>query len=1827
VPGTVAVSPSGAATPDGDWTLVSADDDISGAGDSVVYRRIYTASPGTSIAHVTFSANATGAGGVTFASATSGSVIASPPLTFKVTVNAGAPAVIYNTGVMAETGGSFTGIKSNTTETTTSGSIGDRVWFDADGDGVQDSGEVGLSGVQVCVYQSDGITLVGCGTTDLDGLYRVAGLAAGNYVVKANPATFPAGFYPTTPVSLNVTLSNGQQYNDADYGLRPLAGNGSLGDYVWRDANNDGVQDAGEPGIPGVTVRLEIFAGGVWFPVTTKVTDANGYYLFDGLHAGQYRVTVDTDSNVSSPYAVNPPNPFKLGDVMAPTWDRDGHVATPHVAVVTLATDSTVVTDADFGYNWSGSIGDYVWWDDNLNGLQDEAPDRGIPSARVDLYFDHDGDGVLDVLAGDYQIGGGFTNASGYYLLQHLPPGNYIVKVYEDSLINDGIRDVVQTTAVYVPVTLGAGAMTNLTADFGFFIGARAEGLVWWDANHDGIRDPGEPLLANITVTLTGTDINGNSVSRTGVTDGSGYVVFIVPEGDYTITYNAAEVPASEPQLTHHVPTTATSFSFHAYPGEDGVRKFDFGVDNAGRIGDTIFADLDSSGGQDVGEPGLPGVTVRLYLDPDGAGPLPPVLQQVTATNSSGFYEFVGLPDTAGAERYVVEVLTSTLPSGYQTTPTAYPPGADVVNSRYSTALANGETIDIVDFGYPPTVTLYKVSGTVYDDNGAGGGTAGNGVQDGTEPGISNVKVTVSVDDDGAGPNPPFAYVIYTDANGYYEFGAVPAGATVIITVDPATLPSTAYVQTGDPDGTLDHTTTFTMPAADVTDQDFGYRAQYGSIGDRVWLDENWNGLQDAGEAGIANVAVRLYDAFTDTLLKTTVTDSEGNYLFSDLPPGAYRVQVDSTTLGAGLAANPTYDLDGVGSPHAASLVLARGEIRLDVDFGYNWAPSTGNLGAIGDRVWIDADGDGVQDPGEPGLGGVPVAIYYDPDGNGIYDTLFTSAVDQNGNTGTGTTVARPDGSYAFHNLAPGAYVIVVNGGVTPTGYTPTGDPDDFGQVATNPDNRTTLPIILSPGDVFVNADFGYQPDSGTAGQIGDRVWLDADGDGAQGAGEPGIPNVTVALIRDSNGNGIWDAGEPIIATTVTDANGNYLFTGLPAADGAGTDDYLVWINDTAGILDTLQPTFDFDAASPASGVVSGYGISAATDLTPAGTLAHDFGYKPFGHDGSRGLIGDRIWLDRDGDGVQDADEAGLVGVTVRLYDETGTTLLATVVTDANGNYWFGGLAAGTYVVVVETNTLPNGGVGLTNTHDPDDVNAPPHVGNNQSTVTIGGSEPLINLDQDFGYRAAEPNTIGGTIWEDRNADGTRTDGTGGTADETGNGMAGITVVLRDANGNVVGVTTTDANGDYSFTGLPDGTYAVDVTDNANRLNGYWHSLGPNPGQDNNSQSDPYTVTVSGGQTNTTADFGYYVEGAALGNRVWYDVNANGRQDSGEPGIAGVRVVLTIQYADAVVSVITTLTDANGHYSFGNLLLDERVNGVNEGSPSFLLSVINPVHIQHPYHTVHNAPGVPAALNSDFPFGVLAVAVQGISRIAANDANPALEIPQGWYDFGFTQQPTLAVISGVRSRVDAGLVTIEWDVELEADTQGYYLERWTGSGWTRVNASLLPVIPILPLPKTYAQVDPGAPLSGVVRYRILELDGGGRLLEYGPYDLEIGGSGWTYEAWAAGIAWNGADSAHDADPDGDGATNFQEWLAGTDPLSANSVLAITAIEPLADGVRLRWSSVAGRIYAIEMTTDLRHPFVAVATGIAATPPENAHVLPVNYEAIKNAFFRVRVGTP
>ena len=131
-------------------------------------------------------------------------------------------------------------------------------------------------------------------------------------------------------------------------------------------------------------------------------------------------------------------------------------------------------------------------------------------------------------------------------------------------------------------------------------------------------------------------------------------------------------------------------------------------------------------------------------------------------------------------------------------------------------------------------------------------------------------------------------------------------------------------------------------------------------------------------------------------------------------------------------------------------------------------------------------------------------------------------------------------------------------------------------------------------------------------------------------------------------------------------------------------------------------------------------------------------------------------------------------------------------------------------------------------------------------------------------------------------------------------GIPGVTVNLLNPAGVIIATTTTDTNGNYTFI-VPPGSYLVQVSDTHNVLDDFTDApLGPNPGTDNNNQTQPYPITIAGGNSNTTADFGYVqnqTPAGVIGNQVWVETDRDGIYEplSGEIGVAGVTVQLLEQ--------------------------------------------------------------------------------------------------------------------------------------------------------------------------------------------------------------------------------------------------------------------------------------------------------------------------------------------
>ena len=789
-----------------------------------------------------------------------------------------------------------------------------------------------------------------------------------------------------------------------------------------------------------------------------------------------------------------------------------------------------------------------------------------------------------------------------------------------------------------------------------------------------------------------------------------------------------------------------------------------------------------------------------------------------------------------------------------------------------------------------------------------------------------------------------------TDADGNYSFTRLAAGDyTVKVTKAGAIADLT---QTEDPDATKDSTSgTVTLNAGNPVQENinFGYVKKH-AISGTVYLDQNRDKAKDGGDIAQSGVTVKLVDA-SGAVVATTTTDADGNYSFTGLNDGTYTVQVDKT--GPLASTEQTEDPSGNGDSRSQAITFTRSDPDVtNVNFGY------AEDYTVSGTVYYDKDRSETLNNGEPGFGGVTVnlldeagatvattttkadgtysfaklpagkytvkvepsdllkkleqtedpdgtkdhtsgvvqvnhdnpsvqnvnfgyatnytikgTIYRDADrsesledGEKLYQGVTVDLLDASGNV-VATTTTDAHGAYAFTNLEEGTYTVRVRKEGPIADLVQTEDPD-----ATK--DNTSGDITLELNDpIKENVNFGYISDNSISGTI----YRDDNRSNSLNGGEAGYPEQTVQLL-DKDGQ--------VIKTTKTDANGNYSFDNLPdgtysvkvVKDGALTD--LEQTEDPDGAKDSASEPITLDEDNPTKKNVN-------------------FGYVP------DYFIKGTIYRDGNRSGALDAGEKLYEGVTVNLVGADGT-VVATTTTDADGTYSFDKLPAGTYTVTV----AQDGPIaGLEQTGDPDATQD-----NSSEPITLNNDNPSTT-DVNFGYIA--DNSLSGTVYRD--------DSRNGDQDGTEPGYSGVTVQLLDASGNVVATTTTDTNGTYSFSKLPDGTYSVKVVKDG-ELADTEQTEDPDATKDN--ASEPVTL----GEDNPTKDhidFGY-VPDYSIHGLVYRDGDRDETHGVTEKGYANQTVELRDKDGKVVA---TTTTDANGAYSFEKLPAgDYTVKVVKDGA-------------------------------------------------------------------------------------------------------------------------------------------------------------------------------------------------------------------------------------------------------------------------------------------------------
>ncbi|MFC7477028.1 SdrD B-like domain-containing protein [Dankookia sp. GCM10030260] len=1110
--------------------------------------------------------------------------------------------------------------------TTVAAAIGNLVFVDKNGNGIQDSGETGVNGFTVRLLDPGTDAVLATTTTarvgGTDGSYSFTSLVPGQYKLQFLPAGATASYLfsaadagaddtrdsdanPASGKTGVYTLTNGTTDTSVDAGVYlPI----TIGDTVFEDVNGNRLQDAGDRPLAGVTVQL-LDAANVAIAGRSVVTLADGSYSFSGLAPGKYAVQFTRPAG--SAYVITGTTSG------AAATDSDPNAGTGITAGKTYASgasDSTI----DAGFYLPAALGDRVWLDTNGNGLQD-AGEAGLDGVTIKLFSFGT---TTQVGATQTTSGGGAYGFTGlrpgdYYATVTAPAGYLLTKATSGAAATDS--DPVTTGGVVSAstgkITLTSG-QTDLAIDAGAWRPVTIGDRVFEDANLNG-RDDGEPGIAGVAVSLL--DASGAVVTTT-TTGATGAYGFSVAPGTYRVK---VATPAGTIITTQDAAGVADTLDsdidagglapLRTYVSGDADGSIDAGFWRPASIGDRVWVDTDGDGVQDAGEAGLAGVTVNLLQ----GGSL--VASQ--ATGAGGTYRFALLPPGD----YRVQVVA---PAGYRLTLAdragdALDSDADPATGRTgSYTLTAGQDVTSADIGLFQPVAI---GDRAFED------LNGNGIDD-AEPGVDGVTVTIT----NALTGESLSQV--THDGGQYLFTGLRPGTWQESVAAPAgwvLAPAgrgTAATDS-DPDPATGQGAAFAIASGqnDLTHDVGLYRPV--SLGDTVFLDRNGNGIQDAGDGVLAGVTVRLLGADGLPIAgQQATTDAAGHYGFAGLAPGRYGVQFDrpagyvAASTGAGTASTDS-DADPL-TGRTALKTYASGAADADLDAGFY------KLGWIGDRVWLDADGDGRQDAGESGIAGVAVRLLR-ADGSA---------------TGLTTTTAA-DGSYAFEALPPGDYRV---GFTAPAGLSFTRPFRGAAATDSDADQVSGISGIHS----LASGSFDDGIDAGLYRRvtIGDRVWEDVDGDGLQGSGEPGLDGITVTLTNDVTGD---------TATQVT-VGGAYLFTDLPPGR------YHVAFTAPPGWRFTQQVTGDAAADSDARPD----GSTAGLDLTSGGSdLAQDAGlYRPGSLAGHVGLALPPAICDFKLPG------AVFAGVTVRLLDSHGAQVAATT-TDHAGGYVFADLAPARYTL------------------------------------------------------------------------------------------------------------------------------------------------------------------------------------------------------------------------------------------------------------------------------------------------------------------------------------------------------------------------------------------------------------------------------------------------------------------------------------------------------------------------------------------------------------------
>lgn len=1129
----------------------------------------------------------------------------------------------------------------------------------------------------------------------------------------------------------------------------------SISGNVFVDDNLNLRRDAEEQVLSGVNISLwrQDDSTGQYVDTGLRTqTDSQGRYHFGtnlGLMPGVYRV-VETQ----------PTGYFSVGAIPG-TVDGAAVGAVSSVDVLTgiaIPLGDLHAIQYDFAEARPARIAGYVYRDDSDDGVRN-ANEPGIANVRVRLV-------PVNTIAPQVELVT-TTGADGSYRFENLAPGQYtIVEVDQPAPYTDGLdtAGTIRGTVIGQAINPGdrieginlLGGDSGVEYNFGELPLGSISGFVYLPppgedctGHFDGDAIP----LADVIVRLY--NLNGSLVAETRTAANGFYLFNNIPKG----TYRVEEVtPAGLLDGTAHVGLIDNvkvgqvlgdgSLAGVRLPAGKHGEQYNFCEAAPATLTGYVYHDQSNDGVRDSSEAGIAGVQVRLY---DASGRV----VATTQTDSTGRYAFLDLvPGTYRIQEYTPQGYLDGLDTagtiGSAVVGTAVNPGDEITG----VILKQGQKGIEYNFG---EILPARIEGFVHSD------LDNDCFFDANEQPIAGVTIRLL---NSSGEQ--LAQTV-TDVSGRYRFEGLRPGNYTVVQDQP-----NGYFSGGQVAGTTGGNASIENRISQIVITSGVNSLQNNfcenppaEIRGNVYVDRDGDCIRDADERGISDVLIELIDD-TGRVIATTRTNGQGEYRFENLRAGNYSVR-ETQPIGylqggqrAGSGGGDASQQDLI-----RSITIGWADRLIDYDF-CELEPSS-----IAGTVYVDDDGDCLYEPehGERPLAGVTIRLH-DATGTVIASVLTDAA-----------------GRYQFNNLRPGEYSISE---IQPTGYFQGGQTVGSGGGVIGGADLITQ-IQIGPGQNLVDYNFCEIEPAALSGS----VFVDHDEDCTYepDQGESPLAGVVIRL-HDANGN--------VVATTQTDANGNYRFENL--------------VPGTYSVSE-VQPEGYYQGGQR---IGSGGGVVLGQDhigqiVIPPGTRLEHYDFCEV----TGSTLSGRVWSDTDLDDLFDSNEQPIEGVLIELLDVTGS-VVQTTRTSANGMYEFLDIAPGEYTVrETQPRQFFHGGQ-VAGSHG---GNA--RVADRISSIRVPGGATLTRYD----FPEDPPAMISGYVFQDGGPivapevptpqslreyqDGVF------TSDDTP--LAGVVLELRTLTGQPFDVSltlpgtydgpfvrvVTDANGYYEFPGLRGGSYHV----------------------------------------------------------------------------------------------------------------------------------------------------------------------------------------------------------------------------------------------------------------------------------------------------------------------------------------------------------------------------------------------------------------------------------